>query len=71
MSFEKRGRFRTLKETTLALVERARKRDDVSPGRLGLGFHQFMFPLPLLDRPDIGYGFFSRTDLVGGGTVDP
>jgi len=71
MNFEKRGRFRTLKETTLALVERVRKRDDISPGRLGLGFHQFMFPLPLLDRPDIGYGFFSRTDLVGGGTVDP
>jgi len=71
MNFEKRGRFRTLKETTLALVERARKRDDVSPGRLGLGFHQFMFPLPLLDRPDTGYGFFSRTDIVGGGTVDP
>lgn len=71
LNFEKRGRFRTLKETTLALVERARQRDDVSPGRLGLGFHQFMFPLMLLDRPEIGYGFFSRTDLVGGGTVDP
>lgn len=71
LNFEKRGRFRTLKETTLALVERVRRRGDVSVGRLGLGFHQFMFPFPLLDRPDVGYGFFSRTDLVGGGTVDP
>ncbi len=71
LNFEKRARFSKLKETTLALAERARKRDDVSLGRLGFGFRQFMFPFPILDRPDAGYGFFSRTDLVGGGTVEP
>ncbi len=71
LNFQKRGRFRKLKETTLALAERIRKKGDVSPGRLGFGFRQFMFPFPILDQPDIGYGFFSRTDLVGGGTVAP
>ena len=71
LNFQNRGRFRKLKETTLALAERIRKKGDVSPGRLGFGFRQFMFPFPILDRPDIGYGFFSRTDLVGGGTVEP
>ena len=71
LNFQKRGRFRKLKETTLALAERVRKKGDISPGRLGFGFRQFMFPFPILDRPGIGYGFFSRTDLVGGGTVEP
>jgi hypothetical protein len=28
-----------------------------------------MVPIPILDRPDLGYGFFSRADLVGGGDV--
>jgi len=71
MDFKKRGRFARLKETVLALAERAREKEELSFGQVSYGFRQFMYPLPLVDQPDVGYGFFSRTDLVGGGTVDP
>ena len=71
LDFKKRGRFARLKETVLALAERAREKEEPSLGQMSFGFRQFMYPLPLVDRPEIGYGFFSRTDLVGGGTVDP
>ncbi len=71
LDFKKRGRFARLKETVLALAERAREKEELSLGQVSFGFRQFMYPLPLVDRPEIGYGFFSRTDLVGGGTVDP
>jgi hypothetical protein len=71
LDFKKRGRFARLKETVLALAERAREKEELSLGQVSFGFRQFMYPLPLVDRPEIGYGFFSRTDMVGGGTVDP
>ena len=71
LDFEKRGRFATLKQTALALAERARGQDELSLEQVSFGFRQFMYPAPLVDRPDAGYGFFSRADLVGGGTVDP
>jgi len=71
LSFEKRARFARLRETTLALAERIGKSQDASLSQVSFGFRQFMFPLPLLDQPKLGYGFFSRTDLVGGGTVSP
>jgi tetratricopeptide (TPR) repeat protein len=71
MSFEKRGRFAKLRETTLALEERLRKSEPASLGQVSLSFRQFMFPFPMTDAPDIGYGFFSRLDVVGGGTVPP
>lgn len=71
LDFKKRGRFARLKETVLALAERAREKQELSLGQVSFGFRQFMYPLPLVDRPGVGYGFFSRTDLVGGGTVDP
>jgi len=71
LNFAKRGRFTKLRETTLALAERARKTEGPSVGQLRFGFREFMFPFPLVDQPEVGYGFFSRTDLVGGGTVKP
>jgi len=71
LDFKKRGRFARLKETALALAERAREEEELSLGQVGFGFRRFMYPLPLVDRPGVGYGFFCRTDLVGGGTVDP
>ncbi len=71
LDFRKRGRFARLKETVLALAERARQKKDRSLQQIGFGFRRFMYPVPIVPRPEIGYGFFSRTDLVGGGTVDP
>ena len=71
MNFEKRGRFAKLRETTLALEERLRESQQANLGQVALSFRQFMFPFPLLDRPEIGYGFFSRLDVVGGGTIKP
>jgi tetratricopeptide (TPR) repeat protein len=71
LSFEKRGRFAKLHETTLALAERIRKVDEASLAQVNIGFRQFMFPLPLTDLQQFGYGFFSRTDLVGAGAVKP
>ena len=71
MNFEKRGRFAKLRETTLALEERLRESQQASLGPVALSFKRFMFPFPLADQPEIGYGFFSRLDVVGGGTVRP
>ena len=71
LDFKKRGRFARLKETVLALAERAREKKDRSLQHIGFGFRRFMYPVPIVHQPEIGYGFFSRTDLVGGGTVDP
>jgi len=71
LDFKKRGRFARLKETVLALAERAREKEELSLGQMSFGFRQFMYPLPLVDQPAVGYGYFCRTDLVGGGTVDP
>jgi tetratricopeptide (TPR) repeat protein len=70
LSFEKRGRFARLRETTLALAERIRKIDETSLAEVNLGFRQFMFPLPLTDLQQFGYGFFSRMDMVGAGSVN-
>jgi len=69
LAFEKRGRFAQLREMTLALAERIRQADQASTGQVSLGFRQFMFPMPLVDRPELGYGFFSQLDLVGAGSV--
>jgi len=71
LSFEKRGRLAKLREATLALAERIRQADQTSAGQVSLGFRQFMFPMPLVDRLDLGYGFFSQLDLVGAGSVSP
>lgn len=71
LNFAKRGRFTKLKETMMALADRAKKTEGPSVGQLRFGFREFMFPFPLVDQPEVGYGFFSRTDLVGGGTVKP
>jgi tetratricopeptide (TPR) repeat protein len=71
LRFENRGRFARLRETTLALAERTRQTEQGSLAQAAAGFRQFMFPLPLVDRPDLGYGFFSRLDIVGGGAADP
>ena len=71
LAFEKRGRFAKLREMTLALAERIREADQASTGQVSLGFRQFMFPMPLVDRPELGYGFFSQLDLVGAGSVSP
>ena len=71
LDFKKRGRFSRLKETVLALAERARKNEDLSVEQITFGFRAFMHPFLLVDQPKVGYGFFSRVDLVGGGTVDP
>lgn len=71
LSFDKRARFSKLHETTLALAEKIREADQAGPGQVGVGFRQFMFPLPLQDQPALGYGFFSRLDLVGAGAVSP
>lgn len=71
LNFEKRARFAKLRETTLALAERIRQVDEASLAKVSLSFRQFMFPFPIQDQPAQGYGFFSRTDLVGGATIDP
>jgi len=71
LDFKKRGRFARLKETVLALAERTRDTEKASQAQLALGFRAFMHPFPIVDQPKVGYGFFSRVDLVGGGTVDP
>jgi tetratricopeptide (TPR) repeat protein len=69
LNFDKRARFVKLRETSMALVERIHQTEKGAPEQLSLGFRQFMFPFPLQDSKDLGYGFFSRMDLVGGGTV--
>ena len=69
MSFEKRARFAKLRETTLALAEKIREVDQSSLSQVSIGFRHFMFPMPLQNQPELGYGFFSRLDLVGAGTV--
>ena len=69
LSFDKRARFVKLRETSMALAERIHQTEKGAPEQLSLGFRHFMFPLPLQDSKDLGYGFFSRMDLVGGGTV--
>ena len=69
LNFDKRARFAKLRETTLALIEKIREVDQASLSQISVGFRHFMFPMPLLNQPDLGYGFFSRLDLVGAGTV--
>lgn len=71
LSFDKRARFSRLHETTLALAEKIREADQASLSQVSVSFRQFMFPLPLQDQPTLGYGFFSRLDLVGAGAVSP
>jgi len=71
LSFDKRARFSKLHETTLALAEKIREADQASRSQASVSFRQFMFPLPLQDQPALGYGFFSRLDLVGAGAVSP
>jgi tetratricopeptide (TPR) repeat protein len=71
LNFEKRGRFAKLRETTLALEERIRQSQQASMGQVSLSFRQFMFPFPLTDKPEIGYGFFSRLDVSGAGAISP
>jgi tetratricopeptide (TPR) repeat protein len=69
LSFDKRARFAKLHETTLALAEKIREVDQSSLSQVSIGFRHFMFPMPLQNQPDLGYGFFSRLDLVGAGSV--
>jgi tetratricopeptide (TPR) repeat protein len=69
LSFDKRARFAKLRETTLALAEKIREVDQSSMSQISIGFRHFMFPMPLQNSPGLGYGFFSRLDLVGAGTV--
>jgi len=69
LSFEKRARFAKLRETTLALAEKIGEIDQSSLSQISVGFRHFMFPMPLQNQSDLGYGFFSRLDLVGAGTV--
>ena len=71
LNFDKRARFAKLRETVLALEDRIRQTDQASVGQVNFGFRQFMFPLPLVDQPSQGYGFFSQVDLVGVGGVSP
>ena len=70
LQFDRRARFAKLRETMLALAERIRQVDEKSLGQISTGFRELMFPIPLEDRPGVGYGFFSRVDLVGGGAVE-
>ena len=70
LQFDKRARFAKLRETMLALAERIRQVDEQSLGQISTGFRELMFPVPLEDRPGVGYGFFSRMDLVGAGAVE-
>jgi len=69
LNFDKRARFAKLHETTLALAEKIRELDQASLSQVSLSFRHFMFPMPLQNQPELGYGFFSRLDLVGAGTV--
>jgi len=71
LNFDKRVRFAKLRETSMALADRIRQSDAATAEQLSLGFRQFMFPFPLQEKKELGYGFFSRMDLVGGGTVSP
>jgi tetratricopeptide (TPR) repeat protein len=70
LDWEKRARFAALRETMVALAERIRTYDEESLGEVRTGFRELMFPIPLRDSPALGYGFFSRMDLVGGGGVE-
>jgi len=70
LQFEKRARFAKLRESMLALSGRVRDLQERSLGPLRVGLREWMFPFPLQDRPELGYGFFSRMDLVGSGAVD-
>ena len=71
LHFDKRARFSKLRETTLALAERIRQTNEASLSQVRLRFQQFIFPFPIIDQPQFGYGFFSRLDLVEGGSVSP
>ncbi|MBM4020062.1 MAG: hypothetical protein FJ288_17380 [Planctomycetes bacterium] len=71
LAFEKRARFSKLRETTLSLVEAIREVDEASLSQISVSFRQFMFPMPLQDRPGLGYGFFSRLDLVAARAGSP
>ena len=70
LQFEKRARFARLRESMLALSGRVRDLQETSLGPLRVGLREWMFPFPLQDQPQLGYGFFSRMDLVGSGAVD-
>ena len=70
LQFEKRARFAKLRESMLALSGRVRELQETSLGPLRVGLREWMFPFPLQDRSELGYGFFSRMDLVGSGAVD-
>ncbi len=70
LDWDKRARFATLRETMVALAERVRQYDEESLGQVRTGFRELMFPIPLQDTAALGYGFFSRLDLVGAGGVD-
>jgi len=69
LNFSKRARFQSLRETTLALAARIREAGADGLGEVSLDFRHFMFPFPVQDDPAFGTGYFSRTDLVGGGDV--
>ena len=71
LNFDKRARFAKLRETTVALAERIRQADEASFGQVSINFRHFMFPLSLVNQPELGYGFFTRMDLVGAGSVNP
>ena len=68
LQFEKRARFAKLRQTTLALAERVTNLREASLGQLRIGLRKLMFPFPLQDRSEFGYGFFSQMDLVGAGS---
>ncbi len=67
LRFEKRARFATLRKSMFALAERIREADAQTLGEVSTGFRQLMFPIPVTDRAELGYGFFSRLDLVDSG----
>jgi len=69
LQFPKRARFAKLRQAMLALGERVRKANEQSLGQVSVGFRELMFPIPIQESPEIGYGFFSRLDLVGAGSV--
>ena len=70
LQIAKRARFARLRQTTLALAERVRNLGESGLGQLRIGLRKLMFPFPLQDRAEFGYGFFSQMDLVGGGPLD-
>ncbi|MCX5654341.1 MAG: tetratricopeptide repeat protein [Planctomycetota bacterium] len=69
LGFDKRARFAKLRETILALAEKIREVDESSLSQISLGFRHFMFPMPLQNQPELGYGFFSRLDIAAGGSI--